>query len=75
MMEAINKQGPLDHGYVAGFQDKRVGVYARSMLEAKQRAVEHFKPKKSAAHMVWVELAETAQIKIEAAKDNHVQTS
>lgn len=54
----INKKGPIDHPYVCGFNGQKVGIYARSLAEAKQRAVEHFKPKKRDMGLVWVELAE-----------------
>lgn len=57
-LEIVNKKGYVDNAYVAGFNGKKIGVYARNLLEAKQRAVEHFRPKKRQAHMVWVELAE-----------------
>lgn len=54
----INRKGLKDVAYVAGFGDKKIGLWAQSALEAKQRAVEHFKPKKGVRHLVWVERAE-----------------
>ena len=57
-MEVINKKDVVDLPYVAGFNGKKIGVYAPSLLAAKQKAVEHFRPKKSQKHMVWVQLAE-----------------
>ena len=57
-METINKKGPIDRAYVCGFQGNKIGLYARSLFEAKQRAVEHFRPKKKEIHLIWVELAE-----------------
>lgn len=58
MPTLINKRGLKDRGYIAGFNGQKIELYARSLAEAKQRATEHFKPKKSAKHLVWVELAE-----------------
>lgn len=54
----INKRGPIDHLYLAGFKGERVGLYASSLAAAKQKAVEHFKPKKKDAGLLWVELDE-----------------
>lgn len=54
----INKKGFNDKGYIAGLNGQKIELYACSLAEAKQRAVEYFKPKKSIKHMVWVELAE-----------------
>jgi hypothetical protein len=45
-------------GYVAFFNGKRHELYADSLFDAKTKAVEHFKPAKSKAHMVSVVLAE-----------------
>jgi len=53
----INKRGLKDVAYVAGFNNQKIGLWAQSAAEAKQRATEHFKPKKSAKHLVWVERA------------------
>jgi hypothetical protein len=46
------------NGYVAFFNDKRTEVYADSLYQAKQKAITHFKPRKSQEHMVSVVLAE-----------------
>lgn len=46
------------HGYIGFFNGKRVELQADSLYEAKQQAIAHFKPAKSKAHMVHVELAE-----------------
>ena len=46
------------NGYVGGFNDQKVEVYAGSLYEAKQKVVAHFKPKKKDAGLVWVVLAE-----------------
>lgn len=56
-MEIINKKGPVDHPYIAGLNGKKVGLYARSLLAAKQTAVNHFRPKKRDVNLLWVELA------------------
>ena len=45
-MEAINKRSCIDDLYVVKFYDERVNVYARSVTEALQRAIQHFRPKK-----------------------------
>lgn len=58
MGDAINKKGPVDHPYIAGLKGVEIELYARSLLEAKQRAVEHFRPKKKDAGLLWVGLAQ-----------------
>jgi len=54
------KTTSLDRAYVAGLNGRKVGLYARTLAMAKQRAVEHFRPKKKNLGLVWVELAEEA---------------
>lgn len=56
-METINKKRSFDNAYVAGLNGKKVELYAQSLAEAKQRAIEHFKPKKKDRGLLWVELA------------------
>ena len=56
MPEFINKKGPIDRPYKAGLESKEIYLYARSLCEAKQRAVENLKPKKRNAGLLWVEL-------------------
>jgi hypothetical protein len=46
------------NGYVCFYNGKRLEVYAASLLEAKNKAVAHFKPAKSKVHMVTCMLAE-----------------
>lgn len=46
------------HGYKAFYNSKTVDVYADSLYGAKLKAIEHFKPRKSQAHMVSVMLCE-----------------
>lgn len=53
----INRQGPIDNPYIAGFQDETIGLYAKSLGEAKQRALEYFRPKKRDKNLMWVEKA------------------
>ena len=57
-MKTINTKGPADYPYIAGFKGEKVGLYAKSLAAAKQAAVEHFKPKKKDAGLLWVEFAE-----------------
>lgn len=53
----LNRPKAIDHPYIAGFEGKKVGLYAPSLLAAKQKAVEHFRPSKKKAGLIWVELA------------------
>lgn len=53
----INKQGPIDSPYIAGLNGKTIGLYASSLYAAKQKAVEHFRPKKKDMGLIWVEYA------------------
>lgn len=46
------------NGYVGFYHDKRVELYADSLLAAKLKAIEHFRPRKTQEHMVHVHLAE-----------------
>ena len=46
------------HGYKAFFNGKEADVYADSLYGAKLKAIAHFKPRKSQAHMVSVVLCE-----------------
>ena len=52
--KAINKRGPIDDLYLASFKDEEVLVYARSVNAAKQKAVEHFKPKKKETELIHI---------------------
>lgn len=56
-MEIINKKDVTDRAYIAGLNGKKVGLYAQSLAEANQRAIEYFKPKKKDRGLLWVELA------------------
>jgi hypothetical protein len=46
------------YGYIALYREQRWELYADSLLNAKNKAVEHFKPPKSKRHLVSVTLAE-----------------
>ena len=46
------------NGYVCFYDGKRWECHASSMFDAKEKAVDHFKPPKSKRHMVSVVLAE-----------------
>lgn len=56
----INKKGHIDFPYLAGFQGKKIALYAPTLAAAKQTATEHFRPKKRDIGLVWVALAEEA---------------
>lgn len=56
MTETINIKRPGDHFFIAQFEDDRVHLYAKNVASARQRAVEHFRPKKKQLNNVWVEI-------------------
>lgn len=56
-MEPMNKKRQWDRVYIAGLNDEKIALYAISLAEAKQRAIEYFKPKKKERGLLWVELA------------------
>lgn len=47
MITFINSKSTIDHTYGIQYKGIEVGVYARSLHEARQRAVEHFRLRKS----------------------------
>lgn len=53
----LNRPKAIDFPYLAGFEGKKVGLYAPSLAAAKQKAIEHFRPSKKKLGLVWVELA------------------
>lgn len=57
-MKVINKKGVVDHAYFAGLHGEKIGVYAPTLLAAKQKAIEHFRPKKRDRPLLWVHIAE-----------------
>lgn len=48
----------MENGYIAFYNGKKQELYAVSLFDAKQKAIEIFRPAKSKAHMVHVHLAE-----------------
>lgn len=57
--DPINRKGIGDRLYVASSsKGYKVYLHAESLAEAKQRAVEHFRPKKKELGLIWVELAD-----------------
>lgn len=48
------------NGYLAFFNGKQIEVYAASSYAAQQKAIAHFKPAKSKAHLVTAYLCEKA---------------
>lgn len=59
-LEPINKRGPTDRGYIAGLNGKKVAFWAQSLADAKQTAIEYFRPKKRDRNLIWVELADSS---------------
>lgn len=47
-----------NNGYIAFFKERRLEVYAPTSYEAKLKAVQLFKPRKSQEHEVHVHLCE-----------------
>lgn len=57
-LKILNEKTDTDsHPYIAGYMGKQVGLYAPSLYDAKLKAVDHFKPSKKNAGLLWVELA------------------
>lgn len=46
------------NGYICFFKGKRIEIYADTLYQAKQKAVEQFKAGKNNKHMISVNLAE-----------------
>ena len=57
-MDIINSRKEGDRPYISGLEGKQIGLYAQSLVHAKEIAVEHFRPRKRNAGLLWVELAE-----------------
>ena len=49
---------PAINGYVCGYQDKKLGIYANTLFEAKKIAVTMFKPPKSKQHLISAYMAQ-----------------
>jgi hypothetical protein len=56
-MEIINQKNPDDRAYIAGLNDHRIGLYARSLAAGKMLAVTHFRPARNKQGLVWITLA------------------
>lgn len=57
-LRTLNEKSDANkHPYIAGYMDNQVGLYAPSLYDAKCKAVDHFKPTKKNAGLLWVELA------------------
>lgn len=54
----INQKQDGDCGYVFFYHGNRIEIYAKTLFDAKQLAVAHFKPPKSKQHMVHGMIAE-----------------
>ena len=60
----INEQLAGQRPYIAGLKQKRIGLFADNLLQAKRIAFAHFSPKKREEGYLWVELANTDQFPI-----------
>lgn len=60
----INEQQAGQRPYIAGLNQKRIGLYADNLLQAKRIAFAHFSPKKREEGYLWVELADSSQFPI-----------
>lgn len=58
-MKEINEKRNIDHTYIAGLHNEKVIVYGFTIAEAKQKAIEYFKPKKKDRGLVWIVLDDT----------------
>lgn len=58
----INEQQAGQRPYIAGLKQKRIGLYADNLLQAKRIAFAHFSPKKREEGYLWVELANADQL-------------
>lgn len=55
---AINQKQPGDSGYVYFYNGQRIELYAKSAVDAKDKAVAYFKAPKTKRHMVYGMIAE-----------------
>lgn len=58
----INEQLAGQRPYIAGLKQKRIGLYADNLFQAKRIAFAHFSPKKREEGYLWVELADADQL-------------
>ena len=56
---AINRKRAGDSLYMVGNGKDQEHLYAEHLAEAKQRAIEHFRPKKKDRGLIWVTPAST----------------
>lgn len=59
-IEPINEKSEGDCGYVAGFKNRKIALYAGSLYAGKRIAEEHFRPSKKDQGLLWISLAERA---------------
>jgi hypothetical protein len=56
-MEIINEKSPDDRAYIAGVNDRKIGLYAKSLYAGKELAIRHLKPGKKHLGLVWITVA------------------
>lgn len=56
-METINQKSPDDRAYIAGLNNRKIGLYARSLAAGKKIALEYFQPTHRRRDMVWIAIA------------------
>lgn len=61
MLQPINKRTCIDDLYELTFKGELVRLYARSDAEAKQRAIQYFRPKKRERDLVKIAATLEAQ--------------
>lgn len=59
-IKPINEKTDGDCGYVAGYNNRKIALYAKSLSAAKDLAVAYLKVPKKGLGLVWVNLAERA---------------
>jgi len=57
-IKPINQKSEGDLGYVAGYNNRKIAIYAKSLIAAKDIAIAHLKVPKKGLGLVWVTLAE-----------------
>ena len=60
----VNEQLAGQRPYIAGLRQKRIGLFADNLLQAKRIAFAHFSPKKREEGYLWVELADSSQFPV-----------
>ncbi len=59
-IKPINEKSKGDKGYVAGYKNQKIALYAETLYKGRLKAEEHFKPTKKDAGSLWILLAESA---------------